>query len=81
MSHYGDGRVEDHPLRNGVEMADYVREVDVPGSRLAFTLGGRQLRYLAITPQRKDVIASIEFVKGRDDSAPLVMAVTAEAPE
>src|SRR5207302_2044762 len=34
--HYADGRTEDHPLRNGVHFADYIRHVDVPGSKLAF---------------------------------------------
>src|SRR4051794_9213020 len=28
--HYADGKTEDHPLKNGVEFADYIRLVDVP---------------------------------------------------
>src|SRR5207249_3502588 len=32
--HYADGSTEDHPLRNGVHFADYIRPVDVPGSKL-----------------------------------------------
>jgi putative membrane-bound dehydrogenase-like protein len=79
--HYADGKTEDHPLRNGVHLADYIRVVDVPESKLAFQLRGRQLRYLAVTPQRKAVVESIEFVKGPDDTAPAVLAVTAELPE
>ena len=35
-------------------------------------------RYLAVNPQRPDTIAKIEFVKGPDQSAPVVMAVTVE---
>ena len=34
-----------------------------------------------VTPQRVEKIANIEFVKGPDDTAPVVMAVTVEAPE
>jgi hypothetical protein len=76
--HYADGAVEDHPLRNGEHFADYIRRVDVPGSQFAFGLRGQQLRYLAIQPQKDAVIEKIEFVKGEDQTAPIVMAATAE---
>jgi putative membrane-bound dehydrogenase-like protein len=75
---YEDGSREDHPLLNGVHFADYIRRVDVPGSKFAFQLRGAQLRYLAVTPKKPDVIAAIELVKGSDDTAPVVMAVTVE---
>jgi hypothetical protein len=55
--------------------------VDVPGSKFAFDLGGRQIRYLSVTPQRKEKIEKIEFVKGPDTTAPVVMAVTVEVGE
>ncbi len=77
---YRDGQVEDHPLRNGVELADYIRRVDVPGSKFAFMLRGQQLRYLSIQPKRDEPIAEIELVKGEDETAPVVMAVTVETP-
>jgi putative heme-binding domain-containing protein len=77
--HYEDGRTEDHPLRNGVEIADYIRPVDVPGSKLAFRLGGRQIRYVTVRPERAESIKTIELVKGTDETAPVVMAVTVEA--
>jgi putative membrane-bound dehydrogenase-like protein len=76
--HYTDGKTEDHPLRNGMEVADYIRRVDVPGSKFAFELHGRQLRYLAIHPKRSAVIQNIELIKGADRTAPLVMAITVE---
>jgi putative membrane-bound dehydrogenase-like protein len=76
--HYKDGSFEDHKLQNGVHFADYIRVVDVPGSKLAFKLGGQQIRFLTVTPAKKDVIDRIELVKGPDDSAPVVMAVTVE---
>ena len=77
--HYADGKIEDHPLLNGVQMADYIRVVDVPESQLAFKLRGQQIRYLSIKPERTDKIESIEFVKGEDETAPVVMAVTVES--
>jgi putative heme-binding domain-containing protein len=78
--HYADDQSEDHPLRNGDQIADYIRRVDVPGSTFAFDLHGRQLRYLAIMPQRQTVIKQIELVKGRDATAPIVVAITVETP-
>jgi putative heme-binding domain-containing protein len=79
---YEDGKTEDHDLVNGIHFADYIRRVDVPGSQFAFAMrGGQQVRYLAVTPRRPDVvIRSIELVKGPDGSAPVVMAVTVESP-
>lgn len=79
--HYDDGMHEDHPLRNGIHMADYIRRVDVPESQFAFDLAGRQIRYLAIRPARQSVIERIEFVKGDDATSPVVMAVTLERSE
>jgi putative heme-binding domain-containing protein len=76
--HYADGSAEDHPLENGVHFADYIRVVDVPGSKLAFKLRGQQLRYLAVTPKKKDPIDRIELIKGPDETAPIVAAVTVE---
>jgi putative membrane-bound dehydrogenase-like protein len=76
--HYADGKLEDHELKNGEHFADYIRRVDVPGSKFAFALRGQQIRYLAIEPKRSEKIKEIEFVKGPDDTAPIVMAVTVE---
>jgi putative heme-binding domain-containing protein len=78
--HYADGKTEDHPLLNGVHFADYIRRVDVPESEFAFDLAGRQIRYLAVRPQRSEPIARLELVKGPDRTAPVVMAVTVESP-
>jgi putative membrane-bound dehydrogenase-like protein len=77
--HYADGGTEEHPLKNGIHFADYIRHVDVPGSHLAFHLQGRQIRYLTVNPDRPEPIDHIEFVKGSDRSAPVVMAVTLES--
>ena len=79
--HYADGTVEDHPLKNGIHFADYIRRIDVPGSRFAFRLRGQQIRYLSVRPGRSGSIAQIELVKGPDDTAPIVMAMTVEGEE
>ncbi len=79
--HYAGGSAEDHPLRDGVEFADYIRRVDVPGSKHAFALRGQQVRYLSVRPDRTETIERIELVKGPDSTAPIVMAVTVELPE
>jgi putative heme-binding domain-containing protein len=78
---YADGTVEDHPLKNGIHFADYIRRIDVPGSKFAFRLRGQQIRYLSVRPGRSGSIARIELVKGPDDTAPIVMAMTVEGEE
>jgi len=79
--HYADGQREEHKLIDGVHFADYIRRIDVPGSKLAFILKGRQLRYLAVYPKRAEKIREIELLKGRDRTAPIVMSVTVESAE
>jgi putative membrane-bound dehydrogenase-like protein len=77
---YADSQQEDHPLINGEHFADYIRRVDVAGSKFAFALRGQQIRYLAVHPKRAEKIETIELVKGPDSTAPVVMAVTVEGP-
>ena len=76
--HYVGGKTEDHNLENGVHMADYISVNEVPGSKLAFKVRNQQVRYLKLTPGSADKIAKIEFLKGTDDTAPVVVAVTLE---
>ncbi len=76
--HYADGTTEDHDLLNGVHFADYIRRVDVPESTFAFSLGSAQIRYLKIVPKRQEAIREVEFLKGDDSTAPIIMAVTVE---
>jgi putative membrane-bound dehydrogenase-like protein len=78
--HYRDGTTEDHPLLNGVHLADYMHRVDVPGSQFAFDLAGRQVRTVTVRPKRPgEVIGEIELVKGPDRTAPVFLAVTFES--
>jgi putative heme-binding domain-containing protein len=73
---YEDGKTEDHDLINGEHFADYIRRVDVPKSEFAFDLDGRQIRYLSIQPKERKAMQKISLIKGRDASAPVVMAIT-----
>jgi putative heme-binding domain-containing protein len=79
--HYADGETEDHELLNGVHFADYIRRVDVPGSEFAFAVRNQQVRYTPILPKRTEAIEKIEFRKGQDQTAPVIMAVTLESLE
>ena len=78
--HYQDGSTEDHELLNGVHFADYIRRIDVPESHFAYPLRGQQIRYLSVKPENDQVIEKVELIKGEDQSAPIVMAVTVETP-
>ena len=52
----------------------------MPESKFAVLLKGPQLRTVSVTPKRPDPIKTIELVKGPDETAPLVIAVTIETP-
>ncbi|MGN6547666.1 MAG: c-type cytochrome, partial [Aureliella sp.] len=79
--HFADGKTEDQPLLNGQHFADYIRRIDVPQSQFAFNLRGQQIRYLTVAPDRKALVQEIELIKGSDNSAPIIMAITAEQPQ
>ncbi|QDT73643.1 Cytochrome c [Lacipirellula limnantheis] len=76
--HYADGETEDHALLNGVHFADYLGDANVPQSKLAFSLGRQQVRYLKVEPQHGAPIDRVELIKGSDATAPIVMAITVE---
>lgn len=78
--HFADGQTEDQPLINGEHFADYIRRVDVPKSKFAFSLRGQQIRYVLVEPMRRSVVREVELLKGPDATAPIIMAVTAEQP-
>lgn len=79
---YADGTVEDHPLVDGQHFADYINRFEVPQSKFAMRVkSGGQIRYLTVSPKRTEIIESIELVKPRHNSAPVVVAITVELPE
>ena len=62
--HYAGGATEDIVLRNGVEIADYVAKIDVPGSEALDNLdqllnNGRQVRYFAKSLTKRGVIEKL----------------------
>ena len=79
---YADGTTEDHPLRNGIHFRDYADfsgTDEVPGSKQVLRIEHRQVRYLVLSPKKPGVpIRTIDFIKGEDNTAPVVMAVTIE---
>jgi putative membrane-bound dehydrogenase-like protein len=77
---YDDDTQEVHTLVNGEHLSDYIARNDVPGSEFAFDLGGRQIRHVVVVPKQRKSIKTIELAKGSDDTAPIVMAMTAEMP-
>ncbi len=78
--HYAGGQTEDHRLLDGVHFADYINaQVSVPESKLAFRLRGQQVRCLKIIPSKADLIERVEFIKGSDRTAPIIVAVTVES--
>jgi hypothetical protein len=80
---YADDTVEDHEWRNGVEVADYIRPTEVPGSSFAFVCGqGHQIRYLTLKPGRPgSLIKEVVLEKGEiPELSNLVFAVTVEQP-
>ena len=77
---YADGQIENHALLNGEHFADYIRRVDVPKSKFAFAVRGQQVRYFTVFPMRQEKIESIDLIKGRDVTSPVIMAVTVEGP-
>jgi putative membrane-bound dehydrogenase-like protein len=76
--HFKDGSTEDHVLKNGVHFADYIRRVDVPGSKFAFGVRGQQVRYCSVDVKRSDVVTKLELIKGADPTSPVLMAITVE---
>jgi putative membrane-bound dehydrogenase-like protein len=81
--HYADGRTEEKVLRDAVEFSDWIRRVDVPGSKFAPGLvaeGQRgQVRWFTIAPARRDVAVHHVTLESYDNHlAPTFLAMTAE---
>jgi putative membrane-bound dehydrogenase-like protein len=78
--HYADGGVEEIVLRNGVEFADHIARVDVPGSAWADLVSHGQIRYLWRDLKRKDaVIEKLVLTSGNKLAAPMIAAITLES--
>jgi putative membrane-bound dehydrogenase-like protein len=80
--HYADGKTESTQLYDGVEFSDWIKRVDVPGSKFVEGLlepGARgQLRVFTMKPSRKDVIHHLTLESFDNTMAPTFLAITAE---
>ncbi len=77
---YASGEKEVFPLKNGIEFADYIRPVEVPGSKHVEDIcNGGQLRLITLKLTRKGVAKSLilESPNG-NKTTPVVVAVTAD---
>jgi putative membrane-bound dehydrogenase-like protein len=83
--HYADGKTETTQLYDGVEFSDWIKRVDVPGSKFIDGLlepGARgQLRWFTMKPSRKDVIHHLTLESFDNTMAPTFLAMTAEIGE
>ncbi len=81
--HYAGGDPEEILLRNGVEFADYIRKVDVPGSEALEDLDqllmqGRQVRYFVKALKHPGTVESITLASYSNEVAPTFVGITAE---
>jgi putative membrane-bound dehydrogenase-like protein len=79
-AHYAGGAREELVFKNGVEFADYIREVEVPGSKLAKGVadGGKQVRFATRALKGSGIIEKFTFESFDNQIAPTTVAVTAD---
>ncbi|TXT48382.1 MAG: membrane-bound dehydrogenase [Limisphaerales bacterium] len=79
-AHYAGGKTETLTFKNGEEIADYIREVDVPGSKLVRGVAGdgKQVRYASRKLTGEGVIEKLTFESADASVAPTTLAVTAD---
>jgi putative membrane-bound dehydrogenase-like protein len=77
--HFADGQRETLQLKNGVEFADYIREVNVPGSKLTKGIvKANQLRWFTKELTRTGPIDRLTLESANTGVAPTTVAITAE---
>jgi len=80
--HYADGKTETTQLYDGQEFSDWIKRVDVPGSKFVDGLiqGGApgQLRWFTMKPSRKDAIHHLTLESFDNTMAPTFLAITAQ---
>jgi type 1 glutamine amidotransferase len=85
-AHFAGGGTEEFILKNGVEFADYIAKIDVPGSEALENLdellnNGRQIRYFAKTLTRRGVVEKLTLASYNNEVAPTFVGITAEIGE
>ncbi len=79
---FADKQSESVVLRNGVEFADYVAPVEVPGSKLAEgVVSERQIRWFTIPVRHGGILEGIVLESFNAGPAPTTVAITAELAE
>jgi putative membrane-bound dehydrogenase-like protein len=79
-AHRAGGRVERIELRNGIEIADHIGRVDVPGSTWVDRVGHGQMRYLWRDLEEADaVIEKLVLISHARTAAPMIAAITLES--
>lgn len=77
--HYAGGAVQEVMLRAGLEFADYIRRIDVPGSQFAEGIAkSKNVRTFAITPERREPITKLVLESPGNRMAATTAAITAE---
>ncbi|MBM3876750.1 MAG: c-type cytochrome [Verrucomicrobia bacterium] len=78
--HYAGGKTEELSFKNGEDIADYIREVDVPESKLVRGIGGNgtQVRFASRKLTGAGVIEKLTFASAASIVAPTTLAVTAD---
>jgi putative heme-binding domain-containing protein len=78
---YADGQAEELVMKNGEEFADFIRVVEVPGSKLTQDIvKENQLRWYTKTLKRSTVIEKLIIESFANGLAPTTVAITAELP-
>lgn len=79
---YADGQMEEIIMHNSKEFADYIRIVNVPGSKLTRGLvSANQLRWFSLPLKRTSVISKLILESYDNAVAPTTVAITAELAE
>ncbi|HEX5222731.1 MAG TPA: PVC-type heme-binding CxxCH protein [Verrucomicrobiae bacterium] len=81
--HFAGGEREELVLSNGVEIADHVGRIEVPGSVEVENLGqllpaGRQVRYFAKPLTKRGVVEKLTLASYNNETAPTFVGITAE---
>ncbi|PHX93032.1 MAG: hypothetical protein CK546_09465, partial [Pedosphaera sp.] len=78
--HYAGGKTETLTFKNGEEIADYIREVEVPNSKLVRGIvgNGAQVRLASRKLTGEGVIEKLTFTSAGQAVAPTTLAITAD---
>jgi len=80
-AHFAGGKTEELTFKNGNEFADYIRVVDVPGSKLTEGIvTENQLRFFSKPLSNRGVVEKLTLESFNNGLAPTTVAITAELP-